>query len=111
MESNPFSSFPPSPSNPQGTPPNANDVTSPIQNNNLGMDHRYVTDVALKLDYSPGYGTFTSTTDYNHTREIDTGDAYDFRPVSTSIGYNYFFATIPPSLAAPSMRARASSSK
>ncbi len=101
VESNPFSSFPPSPDNPQGTPPNANDVTSPIQNNNLGMDHRYVTDVALKLDYSPGYGTFTSTTDYNHTREIDTGDAYDFRPVNTSIAYNYFFATIPPSLGGP----------
>ncbi|HET7757867.1 MAG TPA: TonB-dependent receptor plug domain-containing protein, partial [Steroidobacteraceae bacterium] len=42
VEANPFSSF--------TTPPNANDVTSPIQDNNLGTDNRDVTDVALKLD-------------------------------------------------------------
>ena len=45
-EANPFSSF--------TTPPNANDVTSPIQNNNLGTDHRDITDIALKLDYNIG---------------------------------------------------------
>ena len=89
-EANVFSSF--------TTPPNANDVTSPIQNNNLGMDHRGVTDAALKLDFNPGFGTITATTDYNHTREIDTGDAYDFRPVNTSIAYTDFFAFVPPSL-------------
>jgi iron complex outermembrane recepter protein len=81
-EANVFSTF--------TTPPNANDVTSPIQNNNLGSDTRDITDVALKLDYNIGYGTFTSVTDYNHTKEIDTGDAYDFRPVANSIFYNYF---------------------
>jgi iron complex outermembrane recepter protein len=81
-EANVFSTF--------TTPPNANDVTSPIQNNNLGSDTRDITDVALKLDYNIGYGTFTSVTDYNHTKEIDTGDAYDFRPITTSIFYNYF---------------------
>jgi iron complex outermembrane receptor protein len=86
-EASVFSSF--------STPPNANDTTSPIQTNNEGMDHRFVTDVALKLDYSPGYGTFTSTSDYNETREIDAGDAYDFRPIADSIAYNYFFAGIP----------------
>jgi iron complex outermembrane recepter protein len=75
--SNPFSDF--------TTPGNANDTTSPIQNNNLGTDKRDLLDTALKLDYSPGYGTFTSTTDFNHTQEIDTGDAYDFRPVTTSV--------------------------
>lgn len=81
-EANVFSSF--------TTPPNVNDVSSPIQSNNLGMDHRFVSDAALKLDWNLGYGTVTSTTDINHTREIDAGDAYDFRPVSTSIFYNYF---------------------
>jgi iron complex outermembrane recepter protein len=74
---NPFSDF--------TTPGNANDTTSPIQNNNLGTDKRDLLDTAVKLDYSPGYGTFTSTTDFNHTQEIDTGDAYDFRPVTTSV--------------------------
>jgi iron complex outermembrane receptor protein len=86
-EANVFSSF--------TTPPNANDVTSPIQTNNLGTDFRDVLDTALKLDYRPGYGTFTAITDFNHTKEIDTGDAYDFRPIKGSIAYNYFFAGIP----------------
>ena len=78
-EANPFSSV--------STPPDANDVTSPIQNNNEGLDNRDVLDMALKLDYSPGYGTFTAITDYDQTKEIDTGDAYDFRPVTTSLVY------------------------
>jgi iron complex outermembrane receptor protein len=81
-EANAFASF--------TTPPNANDVTSPIQTNNLGTDTRDITDAALKLDYNIGYGTFTSVTDYDHTKEIDTGDAYDFRPITGSIFYNYF---------------------
>ena len=80
LEANPFSSF--------TTPPNANDVTSPIQDNNLGTDNRDVTDLALKLDYGPGFGTFTAVSDYNRTKEIDTGDAYDFRPITSSIAYN-----------------------
>ncbi|HVW70134.1 MAG TPA: TonB-dependent receptor [Steroidobacteraceae bacterium] len=78
-EANPFSDF--------STPGDANDTRSPIQSNNLGTDNRDVLDTALKLDYSPGYGTFTSITDYDHTKEIDTGDAYDFRPVTTSVEY------------------------
>jgi iron complex outermembrane receptor protein len=89
-EANVFSTF--------STPPNANDVTSPIQDNNLGTDYRDVLDTALKLDYSPEIGTFTAISDYNHTKEIDTGDAYDFRPVKTSIAYNVFFTFVPPSL-------------
>jgi iron complex outermembrane receptor protein len=79
-EANPFTSF--------STPPNANDVTSPIQPNNMGTDNRTITDIALKLDYAVGAGTFTSITDWDHTKEIDTGDAYDFRPWTTSIFYN-----------------------
>jgi iron complex outermembrane recepter protein len=86
-EANPFSSF--------TTPPNANDVSSPIQDNNLGTDHRDITDTALKVDYNIDPGTFTSVSDFNFTKEIDTGDAYDFRPIKDSIAYNYFFAGIP----------------
>ena len=77
------------------TPPNANDTTSPIQVNNEGLDNRDITDIALKLDYKPTYGTFTSVTDYDETREIDDGDAYDFRPVLSSIVYAYFTGGIP----------------
>ena len=89
-EANVFSSF--------STPPNANDVTSPIQTNNLGSDTRDITDIALKLDFKPGFGTFTAISDYNHTKEIDTGDAYDFRPIDTSIANNFFFTFVPPAL-------------
>jgi iron complex outermembrane receptor protein len=92
-EANPFSTF--------TTAPNANDVTSPIQNNNLGVDNRDVLDTALKLDYTAEFGTFTAVSDYNHTREIDTGDAYDFRSVQSSIAYNAFFAGIPAALGGP----------
>jgi len=87
-EANPFSSF--------TTPPNANDVTSPIQTNNLGSDTRDITDIALKLDYAAAYGVFTSVSDYNHTKEIDTGDAYDFRPIPSSIAYNCPLCFVPP---------------
>jgi iron complex outermembrane recepter protein len=91
-EGNPFSDF--------STPGNANDTTSPIQNNNLGTDNRNILDTALKLDYSLGYGTLTSISDYNHTKEIDTGDAYDFRPVTTSDNYA-LTATVPAALGGP----------
>jgi len=91
-ESNPFTDF--------STPPNANDVTSPIQTNNLGTDTRDVTDIALKLDYAAGAGTFTAISDYNHTKEIDTGDAYDFRPVKNSLVY-FLTAGVPAALGGP----------
>lgn len=92
-EANVFSSF--------TTPPDANDTWSPIQTNNLGTDDRDILDIPLKLDYRAGYGTFTSITDYDQTKEIDTGDAYDFRPIATSIAYNDFFASIPAALGGP----------
>jgi iron complex outermembrane receptor protein len=69
------------------TPADANDTDSPIQNNNLGTNYRDVLDTAVKLDYNAGYGTFSSISDYNHTKEVATGDAYDFRPVTTSLNY------------------------
>jgi iron complex outermembrane receptor protein len=78
-EANPFTSF--------STAPDANDTTTPIQVNNPGEDNRDILDTALKLDYDTGVGTITSVTDYDRTREIDTGDAYDFRPIATSV-YN-----------------------
>jgi iron complex outermembrane recepter protein len=89
-EANIFSTF--------TTPPNANNITSPIQTNNLGTDTRDITDVALKLDYNLKVGTFTAVSDYNHTKEIDTGDAYDFRPIKTSIANDDFFTFVPPAL-------------
>jgi iron complex outermembrane recepter protein len=86
-EADPFTTF--------TTPANANDITSPIQTNNAGTDTRDITDIALKLDYAVGAGTFTSITDWDHTKEIDTGDAYDFRPITTSIAYNCPLCFVP----------------
>ncbi len=76
-EANPFSSF--------TTAPNANDVTSPIQSDNPGVDTRKLYDTSLKLDYNTGVGTLTSISAYNLTSEIITGDAYDFRPAASSV--------------------------
>src|SRR2546430_8314728 len=82
------------------TPPNANDVISPIQNNNLGTDTRDVTDVALKLDHSLRVSTITAVSAYSRTKEIDTGDAFDFRPIPTSLLY-FFTGGVPAALGGP----------
>ena len=91
-ESNPLTSL--------TSPPNANDTTTPIQNNNLGSDDRDVFDTALKMDFGLDYGTITAVTDYNHTKEIDTGDAFDFRPVQSSLLW-FFTGGVPASLGGP----------
>lgn len=77
IEANPFSSF--------STPPNANDVTTPITVNNAGRNDRDVYDASLKLDFQMGGGALTSVSAYDKTKEILTGDAYDFRPRPNSI--------------------------
>ncbi len=92
---------PPSPLVAPEIAPDANNTTSPIQVNNEGMDDRDITDIAVKLDAKQSYGTYTSISDYDETREIDDGDAYDFRPVTTSIVYSYYIAGTPASLGGP----------
>jgi iron complex outermembrane receptor protein len=77
VESNPFSTF--------STPPNANDVTSPIQVDQAGIDDRDLLTAALRLNFNIGGGTLTSVSAYDKTKEIITGDAYDFRPAANSI--------------------------
>jgi iron complex outermembrane recepter protein len=76
-EANPFASF--------TTPPNANDVTSPIQVDVAGVDERDLLTAALRLNFELGGGTLTSVSAYNETEEIITGDAYDFRPAATTV--------------------------
>jgi iron complex outermembrane recepter protein len=77
VEANPFATF--------STPPNANDVTSPIQVDQTGIDERDLLTGALRLNFDLGGGTLTSVSAYNSTEEIITGDAYDFRPAANSI--------------------------
>lgn len=76
-ENNPFSTF--------TTAPNANNVTTPITLNNPGEDNRDLFNTSLKLDYDTGHGTITAISAYEKTKEILTGDAYDFRPRADSI--------------------------
>lgn len=76
-ELNPFSSF--------TTPPDANDVSSPIQIDHAGINDRDLFNASLKMDFAAGPGTLTSITSYNTTEEILTGDAYDFRPAPNSV--------------------------
>ncbi len=77
VEANPFASF--------STPPNANDVTSSIQLDNPGVNTRDLYTTSLKLDFDTSAGTLTSVTAYDATKEVLTGDAYDFRPAATSV--------------------------
>ena len=76
-EANPFSSF--------TTAPDANNVTSPIQLDNPGINDRDIFNASLKLDFGIGDGTLTAVTSYNTTEEILTGDAYDFRPRANGV--------------------------
>jgi len=76
-EANPFSTF--------TTPPDANNVSTPITVNNRGVDNRNLVNTSFKIDVKPGYGTITSISAYDQTKEIATGDAYDFRPRADSV--------------------------
>lgn len=76
-EANPFDSF--------TTPPDANNVTSPIQVDQTGVDERDLFTGALRLNFELGGGTLSSVSAYNTTEEIITGDAYDFRPAATTV--------------------------
>jgi hypothetical protein len=62
VEANPFSSF--------TTPPNANDVTSPIQVDNPGVNTRDLYTTSL-VDLAPARWLVS----YNNTKEVLTGDA------------------------------------
>jgi iron complex outermembrane receptor protein len=76
-EANPFSTF--------TTPPDANNVSTPITADPDGVNIRDLLNTSLKLDFNTGYGTITSISAFEKTREILTGDAFDFRPSATSI--------------------------
>ena len=77
VEANPFSTF--------TTAPDANNVTSPIQVDNPGVNTRDLYSAALRQNFDTGLGKVTSVTSWNSTEEVLTGDAYDFRPAANSI--------------------------
>ena len=67
------------------TVPNVNNTSLPVTVNNPGKDNRAIYDVSLKMDYNTDAGTISSISGYNLTKEILTGDAYNFLPAATSI--------------------------
>ena len=69
----------------------ANNINTPITLNNSGINNRDLFNTSVKLDYQTSLGVVTSITAFDKTREILTGDAFDFRPIADS-----FFFNLPP---------------
>ena len=67
----------------------ANNTSTPITVNNRGEDNRDLFNASLKLDFQFGGGTLTSISAWDKTREIITGDAFDFRPIKDSFFYTF----------------------
>ena len=65
--------------------PDVNNTSLPIRVNNPGKDNRAIYDASLKMDYDTGAGTLSSISGYNLTKEIITGDAFDFLPTEQSL--------------------------
>ncbi len=67
------------------TTPDVNNTSLPVQVNNPGKNNRAIYNASLKMDYETEGGTFSSISSYNLTKEILTGDAFDFLPPSQSL--------------------------
>jgi iron complex outermembrane recepter protein len=67
-----------------------NDTSLPIRVNNPGQNDRDLLGAALKMDWQFGLGTLTSTTAYDKTEEILTGDAFNFLPIRESLLFQLF---------------------
>jgi iron complex outermembrane receptor protein len=67
------------------TTPDVNNTSLPVTVNNPGKNNRALYDASLKLDYDTDVGTFSSISGYNLTKEILTGDAFDFLPPPQSL--------------------------
>jgi iron complex outermembrane receptor protein len=72
------------------SPPDPNNVSLPVRVNNPGEDDRNLYDASLRLSDKLAYGTLTSTTSYSASREIVTGDAFNFLPIKESLLYQFF---------------------
>jgi iron complex outermembrane receptor protein len=64
-----------------------NDVSKPVRVNNAGIDNRDMNNVSAKLSYTGDAFKATSITSYDTLKEILTGDAFDFLPITESFFY------------------------
>ena len=71
------------------TTPDVNNTSLPVRVNNPGKNNRALYDGSLKMDYETEAGTFTSISGYNLTKEILTGDGFDFLPPTGSLLYQF----------------------
>ena len=71
------------------TLPDANNISTPITLDNSGVNTRDLINTSVKLDFKKFGGTITSITAFDKTRELLTGDAYDFRPAKDSFFYTF----------------------
>ncbi|MGZ6016893.1 MAG: TonB-dependent receptor, partial [Phenylobacterium sp.] len=70
--------------------PDVNNTSLPVRVNNPGKNNRAIYDASLKMDFETGGGTFTSISGYNLTKEILTGDSYDFLPINDSLLHLFY---------------------
>jgi iron complex outermembrane receptor protein len=71
------------------TVPDVNNVSLPVRVNNPGKNNRAIYDASIKMDYDAEAGTFTSISGVNLTKEILTGDSFDFLPIDQSILHTF----------------------
>jgi iron complex outermembrane receptor protein len=64
-----------------------NDVSLPVRVNNAGIDNRDTNNISAKLSYAGSGFKMTSVTSYDTVKEIITGDAFDFLPITESFLY------------------------
>jgi iron complex outermembrane receptor protein len=64
-------------------PFNANQVSDTFNSRDIGVDHRTLADVSLKLSYDLGFGTLRSVTAWNHVQEFYDGDGYPYANTNT----------------------------
>jgi len=64
-----------------------NDTHLPVQVNNPGQNDRDIYNLSGKISYAGNGFTATSITSYDTVKEILTGDAFDFLPITESFFY------------------------
>jgi len=64
-------------------PGNANLVQDTFNSRDIGVDHRTMDEVSLKLSYDLGFATLSSITAWNHVEEIFGGDGYPYGNTDT----------------------------
>ncbi|KPF81448.1 TonB-dependent receptor [alpha proteobacterium AAP38] len=64
-----------------------NNTSLPVRVNNPGQNDRDMNGTSLRIAYETDAGSLTSVTSYDQVKEILTGDAFDFLPITESLFY------------------------